>query len=203
MRAAESAVTVLRGHRGLLVLLVLGAGAGISAGLVSVAVPATALAHGARTDIGLLVGMTSAGEIVAGFACGARRWTWSQGRLLLAALGGSAVAAGLAACVADRIALLFPAMFLAGLCSGPFAVASSSLLDSLAPAGALTRSYTLLVGLGLLANSLGSSAGGVIVDAAGYRLLLVVNACWLVGILATGLLLRHLLTPRIRLRPQQ
>jgi len=46
------------------VVLALAACAGILAGLLAVAVPAAALAHDAAADSGLLIAISSAGEIV-------------------------------------------------------------------------------------------------------------------------------------------
>jgi MFS family permease len=179
-------------QHGLPALLILTTGMGVSAGLVAVAVPAAALAHGAAAASGPLIAMSSAGEIVAGFTIGLRQ-RWSPPGLLLVALCGSAMTASLAAGLADSLALLLPAMCLTGTCTGPFAVAASSLLDTVAPRAALARSYTLMVGLGLLGTSAGNVLGGTTVDTSGYRLLFALNACWLTGLVATGVLIRRFL----------
>jgi MFS family permease len=188
----NAAATTPPKQHGLLALLTLTTGMGVSAGLIAVAVPAAALAHGAAAASGPLIAMSSAGEIVAGFTIGLRQ-RWSPTGLLLVALCGSAMTASLAAGLADSLALLLPAMFLTGTCTGPFAVAASSLLDTVAPRAALTRSYTLMVGLGLLGTSAGNVLGGTIVDTSGYRLLFAVNTCWLTGLVATGALIRRFL----------
>ncbi|MEV5710651.1 MFS transporter [Actinoallomurus sp. NPDC052274] len=188
-QAARTVTPAVRTHRTLLPLLVIATGAGISAGLISVAVPAAALSHAAAGDSGQLLAMSSAGEIVGGFAFGARRWRCSATRQLLATLAGAMVAACLTASVSGRLTWLFAAMLLTGACTGPFAVASSDLLDTVTPKAALTQSYTLMVGIGLLGVSLGSSAGGAIVDAAGYQMAFTINACWLGCLLVIGVLI--------------
>ncbi|MGH3311607.1 MAG: MFS transporter, partial [Streptomyces sp.] len=183
----------IKGQRGLLVLLLIAGGVGISAGFVALAVPAAALARGNAADSGLLLAVVAAGEILGGLLFGARRWRWPSALMLLAALAGSAVAAGLVATAAGSLTLLYPTLFLTGVCGGPFAIACSSMLDTLAPRAALTSSYTLMVSVGLLGSSLGNGVGGAFVDAAGYRQLLTHNACWLFTLLTTALLLRRAL----------
>ncbi|MZE76270.1 MFS transporter [Streptomyces xinghaiensis] len=183
----------VRGNRGLAVLLLLAAGSGLSAGIVLVAVPAAALALGTAADSGVLIATVSAGEIVAGLAFGARRWRWSAARLLLAALAGSAVTAGLAAWAASSLALLFPALFLVGVCGGPSAIASSALLDTLASRSALTKSYTLLVSAWLVGGALGNAAGGAVTESLGHRQAFALSACWIAVLLGTGALFRRTL----------
>ncbi|MCC3650244.1 MFS transporter [Streptomyces sp. S07_1.15] len=183
----------VRGNRGLAVLLLLAAGSGLSAGIVLVAVPAAALALGTAADSGVLIATVSAGEIVAGLAFGARRWRWSAARLLLAALAGSAVTAGLAAWAASSLALLFPALFLVGVCGGPSAIASSALLDTLAPRSALTRAYTLLVSAWLVGGALGNAVGGAVTESLGHRQAFALSACWIAVLLGTGALFRRTL----------
>ncbi len=157
-------------------LLLIAAGAGISAGLVSVAVPAAALARGGAAGSGPLIAVSSAGEIVGGLVYGARRG--SAERQLPLILAGSAAAAGLTAVLAGRLTWLFTAMFLTGICAGPFAIATSRLV---APR---QGPYSLMVGLGLLGGSVGSGVGGAIVDALGYRAGFIANAGWLACLLA-------------------
>ncbi|MGP4111537.1 MFS transporter [Streptomyces sp. 4N509B] len=182
-----------RGATGLAVLLVVMGGAGVSAGVVAVAVPAAALSLGSAADGGVLVATSSAGEIVAGLVFGAVSWRWSHARLMLAALAGSAVALGLAAWAANSLALLFPALFLVGVCGAPSAIASSALLDTLAPRSALTRAYTLMVSVWLLGGAVGNAVGGVAAEGIGHRPTLALGACWLVAVLVAGTLLRRVL----------
>ncbi|MFF0290723.1 MFS transporter [Streptomyces sp. NPDC005262] len=183
----------LRRNGGLAVLLLIAAGAGLSAGIVAVAVPAAALALGTAADSGVLIAMVSAGEIIAGLAFGARPWRWSPARLLLATLAGWALAVGMAAWAASSLALLFPALFLVGMCGGPSAIASSALLDTLASRAALTRSYTLMVSVWLVGGALGNAVGGAITEGLGHRQAFALSACWLAALLAIGTLLRRTL----------
>ncbi|MFJ8949748.1 hypothetical protein ACIRO1_06580 [Streptomyces sp. NPDC102381] len=137
----------------------------------------------------------SAGEITAGLVFGAIPWRRSAARLLLAAVAGSAVAVGLAACAAGSLALLFPSLFLVGLCGGPSAIASSALLDALASRAALTRSYTVMVGVSLVGGALGNTVGGSITESLGHRQAFMLNAFWIAGLWAAGTLFRRALEP--------
>ncbi|WP_327665566.1 MFS transporter [Streptomyces sp. NBC_00498] len=185
----------VRKNAGLAVLLLITAGTGLSAGMVAVAVPAAALSLGNAADSGVLIAMMSAGEITAGLVFGAIPWRRSAARLLLAAVAGSAVAFGLAACAAGSLALLFPSLFLVGLCGGPSAIASSALLDTLASRAALTRSYTVMVGVSLVGGALGNAVGGSITESLGHRQAFMLNACWIAGLWAAGTLFRRALEP--------
>ncbi|MDT0444329.1 MFS transporter [Streptomyces johnsoniae] len=184
-----------RTGKGLAVLLLLMAGAGVSAGAVAVAVPAAALSLGSAADSGMLIATSSAGQIIAGLAFGAVSWRWSHARLMLVALAGSALAVGLAAWAANSLALLFPALFLVGLCGGPSAIASSALLDTLAPRSALTRAYTLMVSVWLLGDAVGNAVSGVVAGSLGHRPTLALGACWLAALFVVGTLLRRALDP--------
>ncbi|TDC68727.1 MFS transporter [Streptomyces hainanensis] len=183
---------------GLAVLLLINAGTGISGGVVAVAVPAAALELGTAADSGPLIAMSSAGEIVAGLSLGARRWRWSAARLLLASLTASAVAVALTAWAAGSLPLLFPALFLVGLCTGPCAVASSALLDTLAPRAGLTRAYTLMVSFFLVGAAIGNAVGGGLTEHLGHRGALALAACLLAALLAAGVSLRRALEPPAR-----
>ncbi|MFD5318648.1 MFS transporter [Streptomyces sp. NPDC127098] len=186
----------VRGGTGLTVLLSIMAGAGVSAGVVAVAVPAAALSLGSPGAGGVLLAASAAGEIIAGLALGAISWRWSQARLLLGALAGSAVAVGLVAWAAHSLVLLFPALFLVGVCGAPAAIASSALLDTLAPRSALTRAYTLMVSVWLLGSAVGNSMGGVAAGHLGPRQALALGACWLAAPLVAAALLRRALDVR-------
>lgn len=183
----------LRGRRGLPPLLFLAGGAGVSTGLVAVAVPATASAQGSTADSGPLLAMVSAGEIVSGLSLGACYRRCSYARLLPAALTGSVVAAGVLAAVAGLPPALYPALLLVGAAAGPFAIACSAILDEAAPPGALTSAYSLMVSVGLFGASLGSGAGGAFADSAGHRGLFAFNACWLLLLLVAWRPLRRAL----------
>jgi len=184
-----------RSTRTLLPLLLIAAGMGISTGIIWVAVPAAALAHGHAAESGPLMAMSSTGEIVSGFVIGACSMRLSAGRYMLLFLAGDMAAAFFTALVSVHVSWLFIAMLLSGACIGPIAVASSTLLDTLASKSALTRSYTLTVSIGLLGASLGSTLGGTIVESTGYRTAFAVNAFWLGVVLTVAL---AILRPVIR-----
>ncbi|MFI5659190.1 hypothetical protein [Streptomyces sp. NPDC051684] len=183
----------VRKNAGLAVLLLIAAGTGLSAGMVAVAVPAAALALGNATNSGVLIAMMSAGEITAGLGFGSRPWRRSAARLLLAAVAGSSVAVGLTACAAGSLTLLFPSLFMLGLCNGPAAIASSALLDTLASRAALTRAYTLMVGLSLVSGAVGNAVGGAVTESLGHQLTFMINAFLVAGTWVVGTLFRRVL----------
>jgi hypothetical protein len=82
---------------GLLTLLIANFGAGLAAGLVSVAVPATAVATGIVSLAGLLFAAPSAGNFVGGFVYGGRRWRLPVPHRLIACQSGIAIAIGVLA----------------------------------------------------------------------------------------------------------
>lgn len=75
------------------------------------------------------------------------------------------------------------------------AIASSALLDRLASRAALTRSYTMMVGVSLVGGALGNAVGGAITESLGHRQASMLNACWTAGLWAVGTLFRRALEP--------
>jgi MFS family permease len=166
---------------GLRTLLVGTTGTGFGAGLISVGIPAIALEHGSASLAALLFATASIGDLAGGFGYGAYPSRRPKSSQLILALCGGSVAAFVIAMVSGWLVLLFAAVLLAGAVGAPAGISTSALLDTVVPSGAITRSYALLVCLGLLSGSGGSAAGGALADAAGGRTLFLIDGCCLAG----------------------
>ncbi|WP_053226747.1 MFS transporter [Solirubrobacter soli] len=141
---------------------------GVALGIVQVAVPAFAAAHGSAAAGGLLLGALSVGNLTGGVVYGARSWPGTPAfrlTVLLLALG-----AGLAFLSrAGSPAILALQLALAGLVLAPSTVVGSTLLDHVAPPGTTTEAFAVLV-MGIVAGSAaGNALGGALVDGASYE----------------------------------
>ena len=141
---------------------------GVAVGIVQVAVPAFADAHGSAATGGLLLAALSAGNLTGGLVYGARSWPGTLARrlvVLLALLG-----AGFALLsTADASLVLAALLALSGLVLAPATVVGSSLLDHVAPPGTATESFAVLV-MGIVAGSaVGNALGGALVDERSYE----------------------------------
>jgi hypothetical protein len=161
---------------GLLTLLTANFGAGLGAGLASVAVPAVAVAAGAASLAGLLFAAQSAGDIVGGFLYGGRRWRLPVPYRLMACQTATVVGTGLLVLSTRQPLAMLPLMFAIGLFQAPGSIAGSTLLDVVVRKGALGLSYTSVVAAGLAGNALGSSVGGGVQHATGTRMLFAIAA---------------------------
>lgn len=159
-------ITAALGSPGVRTLVAGGLAGGLSVGLVSVAVPSVALAHDAADLAGVLLAIGSAGELAGGLAYGARPPAVSLRVQLIAAQAGLGVV--VAACAPVGIlALLGLVLVVRGMLIALQSVSSSALLDDVAPVGALTGSYTLVVAAGLAGMAAGSALAGPLAVAAG------------------------------------
>jgi MFS family permease len=180
---------------GIRTLLVAALAGGVAFGLISVAIPATAVARGAPALAGILFACVSVGELVGGTAYGARSWSAPRARrLLLAQAAGSVGAVGVALMSAQPMVMMV-ALLIFGALHAPAGIAASSLLDDVAAKGTLTQSYTAMVAAGLIGGSLGNSVGGMLENATASWVLFVASA-GAMGATATWILLRmRSLTP--------
>jgi MFS family permease len=139
-------------------------------GLVVATLSATDVAVVARAGAGasasLLIAVWSAGSLLGGLVYGAVGWHGSAIRRLVAILAGLAgTTAALAA--ARPVWSLVVLLVVAGAGIAPAMTCLSVLVEQVAPAGAVARAFGL-VGAGSMAgSSIGSAAGGWVVDAAG------------------------------------
>jgi MFS family permease len=175
---------------GMRTLLSINLAVGLLAGLVNVAVPAVALAHGAPALAGALFAVAAVGDLVGGLVYGARPWRTSLARRLIAAQAWAAVSAGCLALTVHDLAALMAAMFLAGLGGSARGVTMSALLDYVGHADAGTESYASMVSAGLLGSSGGYSGGGALVGTLGPRLVFLTVATGSAAV-ALWALVRH------------
>jgi MFS family permease len=165
---------------------------GTAFGLISVAIPATAVHEGAPALAGVVFAGVSAGELAGGTLYGGRSWSIPRARrLLLAQAAGMAgiVAAAIGSAV-HPVALLI-ALMVFGALYAPAGIAASSLLDDVAADGALTQAYTTMVAAGLTGASLGNAFGGMLENA---------TAPWMLFAAASGAMAAAALWTAVRRR---
>jgi MFS family permease len=153
------------GMRALLVVLL---AFGAAVGIVQVAVPAFADAHGSAAVGGLLLAALSVGNLTGGIIYGARSWPGTPAFRLVVLL--LALGAGLALLsTAGAPVVLAVQLALAGLVLAPSTVVGSTLLDHVAPPGTTTEAFAVLV-MGIVAGSaVGNAVGGALVEEASYE----------------------------------
>jgi MFS family permease len=142
---------------------------GVAVGIVQVAVPAFADAHGSAAAGGLLLAALSAGNLTGGIVYGSRSWPGTLAFRLTALL--VALGAGFALLAAAGGPVVLAALLvLAGLVLAPSTVVGSTLLDHVAPPGTMTEAFAVLV-MGIVAGSaVGNALGGALVDEASYEI---------------------------------
>jgi MFS family permease len=178
------------GMRALVVVLL---AFGAAVGIVQVAVPAFAAAHGSAAMAGFLLAALSAGNLAGGLIYGGRSWPGTLARrltVLLALLGG-----GFALLATAGSPLVLAALLtLAGLVLAPSTVVGSTLLDHVAPPGTTTESFAVLV-MGIVAGSAaGNALGGALVDEFSYELATLTAG----ALAASGGLLAHVRRASLR-----
>jgi MFS family permease len=176
-----------------LVIVLIAFGAAI--GIVQVAVPAFAEAHGTPATAGLLLAAVSLGSLVGGIVYGARDWPGAPSRrlvVLMLVLGGA-----YAVLAAARTPwLLGGLLLLPGLLLAPTNVVSSTLLDTVAPPGTVTEAFAVTVMAVVSGIALGNAAGGLIVDGASYEVAVICSGGAAVAGAVAALLRRGSLTAR-------
>lgn len=183
---------------GLLTLLIAGFGSGIATGLVNVAVPAVAVSYGAASLAGLLFAAQSIGDLLGGIVYGGRTWRLPvRHRLVCCQLVGATGCVLLAVTAGSPdalVLLMFPLMFGTGLFQAPAGIVSSQLLDDVARAERLGRSYTSIVASMLLGLAGGNAIGGALGDVATEWTLFATAACVLAAVASSTFVRRATLT---------
>lgn len=161
-RSGSSAVLLTRGY---VTVLLATMGFGIATGSITVGLPAVLDATSPGV-VGAAFTALALGDLAAGALYGSRRWSGSLRRHLLLSLLCAALGAVLLAWLVSWPALAVVAMFLLGAMGTPAGIAMSALLDTTVPRSKLTVAYTSMIATNLVAVSLGSAAGGAIIDLA-------------------------------------
>jgi MFS family permease len=137
-------------------------------GATDVSVVAAATSWDARSASGIVLGLFSLASASAGFYYGSRSWGSSlRNRFLIGVLTMAVAAAGML--LVNSVALLALVGILFGATVAPTLINGNSILGRLAPAGRLTEVLAWMsTGIGIGA-SIGASASGYLIDAAGYH----------------------------------
>jgi MFS family permease len=151
------------GSPGIRVLVVVGAIAAVSFGVLEVALTAFAEAEGSRGAVGPLITVWAIGSVVGGLAYGARTWASppAQRFVILTGLLGVGV---LPLPFADSLLAMGAFLFGTGFALAPLGATEYALIGALSPEGTATESYSWLI----VANTSGSAAGaflaGILID---------------------------------------
>lgn len=149
---------------------------GIAFGVLEVAMPAFAVAHGHAAGLaGIFLSAMAVGSLLGGLWYGARHWTdpivtrflrlqilFTVGLLPLLA--------------ADSIVTMIGLMALAGLALAPSAAAGYLVVDRVAPPGTVTEATTWVMTANVAGGALGAALGGIVVQDVSVRAALVL-AC--------------------------
>jgi MFS family permease len=152
---------------------------GFAFGAVEVAMPGFSENHGGREWAGILLAVWSLGSAAGGLLYGARPHSRSlvDGYVVFIAMLPLGFAPLLAA---DSLAVMLPLAVLAGMAIAPGIASANQLVGQVAPVGAVTEAYTWGTTALVSGVALGNAAGGVLVEAQGWRVAVaagVAGAC--------------------------
>ncbi|MEU2562975.1 MFS transporter [Streptomyces longispororuber] len=148
---------------GVWVLMISYAGMGFLFGAIDVTMIAFAQERSESGFGGVLLALIAVGSLVAGVSYGAVNWRVSQGRLL----AGTTCVLMLSAvplAFADSLWVMAVLAVVAGIAISPALIAGSTLLQSVAPKGALSEAFSWLNSFGALGIASGTAVGGQLAD---------------------------------------
>ncbi|WP_229925890.1 MFS transporter [Streptomyces longispororuber] len=148
---------------GVWVLMISYAGMGFSFGAVDVTMIAFAQERSQSGFGGVLLALIAVGSLVAGVTYGAVNWRVSQGGLLAATTCVLMLSAAPLA-FADSLWVMAVLAVVAGVAISPALIAGSTLLQSVAPKGALSEAFSWLNSFGALGIASGTAVGGQLAD---------------------------------------
>lgn len=149
---------------------------GVAFGVLEVAMPAFAVAHGHPAGLaGLFLSAMALGSLLGGLWYGARNWT---GPIVARFIGLEVLftLGLLPLLVADSIGTMVVLMAIAGLALAPTAAAGYLVVDHIAPLGTVTEATTWVMTANVAGGALGAALGGFVVQEVGVRTALAV-AC--------------------------
>ncbi|MGW2054476.1 MFS transporter [Streptomyces sp. NPDC001840] len=145
---------------------------------------------------GVLYGIFAAGNMLAGIVYGAIAWKTGPRRRLMAGYSGLALVASSLWSV-HSVPLLAGLGLLVGLCIAPALITGYTLVESLVPASVRTEAFTWLTGAVALGQAAAVTAAGQLADAHGASAGFAVPLAGTVAALATLVLLRSRLAPKL------
>lgn len=139
---------------------------GVAFGAIEVAVPAFVEHHGSRATAGVLLAVWGLGSMLGGLWYGTRRWVAPPERrfaVILTVLPLAMAPVGLAGSPAALGVLLA----VAGAPIAPAFTTAYTLVNRLAPPGAITEAFTVTTTAVVAGIALGNAAAGALVDSIG------------------------------------
>ncbi|WP_051835651.1 MFS transporter [Streptomyces sp. NRRL S-481] len=159
--SVQRAITV----PGVWVLMIAYAGMGFLFGAVDVTMIAFAQERSAPGLGGVLLALIAVGSLVAGAVYGAVNWRVPQVRLLAVTTCVLTLSA-VPLAFADSLPVMAVLAVVAGVAVSPALIAGSTLLESVAPKGALSEAFSWLNSCGALGIASGTAVGGQLADLA-------------------------------------
>ena len=151
---------------GLRVLVLALALTAVALGVLEIGIPAFAERHATRGDAGWLFALWSVGSLAGGLWYGARRWRLPPHLRFLVVTG--VLTAGLAPLpLAGSMPVFAVLVIVAGLGLAPSTAAAYSLIGDLAPASAVTESYSWQIVGYVGGSAVGAWLAGVVVEQVG------------------------------------
>jgi predicted MFS family arabinose efflux permease len=148
---------------------------GVYFGVAQIGIVALGQEHGTSQASGVLISLWCVGSLAGGLVYGARAWRSPPGRryaaclLLLAATTVPLMLAG-------SFAVAIPLVILAGVAQAPTISTQSSLLNRLAPAGAMTEAFTWAAAAVTSGVAMGTAIAGTLVDSSGVATVFALSA---------------------------
>lgn len=164
---------------GYITVLVATTGFGITTGVVTTTVPAQLEATGSSL-VGAAFTALALGDLVSGLLYGRSAKPSALPVHLRLSLASAALASMMLALASGNPLLAVVMMFVLGAVGTPAGIACSALLDVVVPHQRLTAAFTTMVATNLVAISVGSSLGGVLIDEVGSKTAMLIAPASLV-----------------------
>lgn len=167
---------------GCITVLVATTGFGVTTGVLTAALPAQLDASSASL-VGAAFTALALGDLTSGLLYGSGAWPGTLTMHLRLSLAGAAIVSTVLVGVSGMPLLVVLMMFVLGAVGTPAGIACSALLDVVVGHRRLTAAFTTMVATNLVALSVGSSLGGVLIDEVGARTaMLIAPASLAVGL---------------------
>lgn len=155
---------------GMRTLAVASAANGAVLGLLAVAVPALALSRHAVALAGVLAAVSAVGDLAGGAYYGGRSWSAPLRTRLAVALLALAASCAILVMVIGAVAGVVAGMAVFGAAEAITGITLTALVQYVAPQGAQTESYAIIISAALAGTAVGNLAGGALVGGAGVRM---------------------------------